>query len=136
MTNYEKYKNKLINSNYTSKNGEDVFCDNFVEPKILKPLGKECSDITCSYCRVLTMIWLMDEYKEPEEPEIDWSKVPVDTNIYVRESIDDEWLRRYFAKYVDGKIYAWSAGYTSWSAGGEDNVMPWRYAKLAEEENL
>lgn len=44
MKNYEKYKDELINSSFTSKNGEDVFCNNFVESKILKPMGKECLD--------------------------------------------------------------------------------------------
>ena len=133
MKNYEKYKNKLINSNYINKNGEDVFCDNFVEPKILKPLGKECSDITCSYCRVLTMIWLMDQYKEPEELEVDWSKVPIDTKIYVKESIYDMWLKKYFAKYENGKIYAWDDGRTSCTTV---HVTPWRYGKLAEDEEV
>ena len=132
MTNYEKYRDMIVKSNYTSDTGEDKFCDNFIQPRILKPLGKECLDITCSYCRVLTMVWLMDEYKEPDEPEVDWSKVSVDTKIYVRESIYDIWLKKYFAKYENGKIYAWSSGYTSWSAESEDNVTSWEYAKLAE----
>lgn len=134
MTNYERYRDEIVKSNYTidSRYG-DEFCQGFVNPRVLKPMGKGCSDVKCSYCRMLMSIWLMDEYKEPN---VDWSKIPVDTKIYVRESIDDGWLRRYFAKYVDGKIYAWCAGYTSWSADGEDNVMPWKYAKLAEEENL
>ena len=133
MKNYEKYKNELINSNYTSKNGEDVFCDDFVEPKILKPLGKECSDITCSYCRVLTMVWLMDEYKETDEPEIDWSKVSVDTKIYVKDNLYATWSKRYFAKYEKGEIYAWADGYTSWTTV---HVTPWRYGKLAEDEEV
>ena len=34
-----------------------------------------------------------------EEPEIDWYKVAVDTPILVRDSEDEEWQRRYFAKY-------------------------------------
>ena len=74
----------------------------------------------------------MDEYKEPEEPEVDWSKVPVDTKIYVRESFKGAWLKKYFAKYENGKIYAWNFGYTSWSVRDEDYVTSWKYAKLAE----
>lgn len=135
MTNYEKYRDEIVKSNYTS-DPDDTFCNKFIGPKVLKSMGRRCSDVKCDHCRMLMSIWLMDEYKEPEEPEIDWSKVPVDTKIYVRESIYDRWYGRHFAKYENGKIYAWCAGYTSWSADGEDNVMPWKYAKLAVEENL
>lgn len=70
------------------------------------------------------------------EPYIDWSKVPVDTKIYVRESIDDMWFKKYFAKYENGKIYAWSSGSTSWSAESEDDIISWKYAKLAKPEKL
>lgn len=130
MTNYEKYRDEII------KCDGDGFCISFIRPKILKPMGKECSNIGCGYCHMLMSMWFMDEYKEHEEPEVDWSKIPIDTKIYVRENVYDKWVERHFAKYENGKIYAWCAGYTSWSAGGEDNVMPWKYAKLAEEENL
>ena len=70
----------------------------------------------------------MEEYKEPET---DWSKVAVDTPILVRQTKDGEWLRRHFAKYEDGDVYAWDVGRTSWSA---DGVNTWKYAKLAESE--
>lgn len=135
MTNYEKYRDEIVKSNYTN-DLNDTFCNKFIDPKVLKPMGRRCSDVKCDHCRMLMSIWLMDEYKEHEEPEVDWSKIPIDTKIYVRENVYDKWLERHFAKYENGKIYAWCAGYTSWSAGGEDNVMPWKYAKLAEEENL
>lgn len=64
------------------------------------------------------------------------NKVPVDTKIYVKENLYDDWTKRYFARYEKGKIYAWHSGYTSWSAGGEDYATSWKYAELAEEENL
>lgn len=135
MTNYEKYRDEIVKSNYTIDSSDD-FCKEFVDPKVLKPMGKGCSDVRCGYCRMLMSIWLMDEYKEPEEPEVDWSKVPIDTKIYVRSSIDNGWVGRYFAKYENGAVYAWANGYTSWTSGGGDNVRPWKHAKLAEEENL
>ena len=65
-----------------------------------------------------------------EEPEVDWSKVPVDTPILV--SIDGlNWYRRYFAKYKNGFIYAFDSGTTSWS---ENGATGWECAKLAEVE--
>lgn len=136
MKNYEKYKDELINSSFNSKNGEDVFCNNFVEPKILKPMGKECLDTMCSHCRVLTMVWLMDEYKEPEEPEVDWNKVPVDTKIYVKDRIDESWSKRYFAKYEDGRIFTWYYGRSSWTDDNENHFTSWDYGKLVEPEKL
>lgn len=134
MTNYERYRDEIVKFNYAGD--PDDFCNKFVDPKILKPMGKECSGFNCVHCRMLMSIWLMDEYKEPEEPEVDWSKIPIDTKIYVKDNIHDNWTKRYFARYEEGKIYAWNSGYTSWSAYGEDDATYWKYAKLAEEENL
>ena len=129
MKNYEKYRDLLVNPSFNNK-----ICDNFIKPKILKPMGKECLETACNHCHVLTMLWLMDEYKEPEEPEIDWNKVPVDTKIYVKNEGCKTWFKRYFAKYENGKIYAWDYGYTSWTVGGENNFTSWDYSKLAEPE--
>lgn len=67
------------------------------------------------------------------EPEVDWSKVEVDTPILVKDHSDDDWIRRYFAKYEKGEIYAWDRGATSWSVGCNVGVV-WKYAKLAEVE--
>ena len=88
---------------------------------------------------MLQTIWLLEDYEEPEEPEepeADWSKVEVDTPILVRDHEDTEsatvaWLKRYFAEYKDGKVYAWTNGRTSWN---EDKMVEWKYAKLAENE--
>lgn len=64
-----------------------------------------------------------------EEPEVDWSKVPVDTPILVRDHEVQPWERAYFAGYKDGKVGAWHGGRTSWN---ESIISPWNYAKLAE----
>ena len=64
---------------------------------------------------------------------IDWSKVKVDTPILVRDNEFAEWLRRYFAKYEGGKVFAWNGGKTSWSLRN-DSALPWKYAKLWEGE--
>lgn len=77
------------------------------------------------------MLWLLEEY---EEPEVDWSKVEVDTPILVREFVNEEWKKKYFAEYRDGEVYAWDYGQTSWTAEG--NMMAWKYAKLAESEEV
>ena len=122
MKNYEKYAEEI--KNYEGNN----FCNNFVIPVIRK--GCECLG-SCEQCRMLQNIWLLEEY---EEPKVDWSKVEVDTPILVRSSDNGKWIKRYFAGYGDGYIYAWSDGCTSWTAYNNSDVTEWKYAKLAESE--
>lgn len=91
----------------------------------------ECTDcIFCSKqggCSGAIIEWAEKEY---EEPPIDWSKVPVDTPILVRDYEEDVWEKRHFAKYENGIVYAWDEGTTSWSGGG--SRTSWEMAKLAE----
>ena len=63
---------------------------------------------------------------------VDWSKVPVDTPILVKDDCDDKWEKAYFAKYEDEMIYAWNNGRTSFSARNKDDTFIWDRAKLAE----
>lgn len=63
---------------------------------------------------------------------VDWSKVEVDTPVFVRDSENDVWKCRYFAKYEYEKVYTWVDGRTSWSNRIIDVPVCWRYAKLAE----
>lgn len=128
MTNAEKYREEIENFNYNKTS----FCKVFVEPKILKGKGLSCGRMSCNHCRMLQMLWLMDEY---EEQEVDWSKVAVDTPILVRDSDNENWLKRHFAKYEDGKVHAWAGGNTSWTES-EQRTWAWRYAKLAEEGDM
>ena len=62
---------------------------------------------------------------------VDWSKVAVDTPIFVRNRIEDMWKCRYFAKYEDGKVYTWCGGRTSWSNVIAYEPVNWEYAELA-----
>ena len=125
MKNYEKYAEKI--REYNGSN----FCDDFIISHILKS-NEQCGDMDCKACQMLCMIWLLEDY---EEPEVDWSKVEVDTPILVRRSDNEEWNKRYFAWYGNnGCIYAWSNGCTSWTAYNNSDVTEWEYAKLAESE--
>lgn len=63
---------------------------------------------------------------------VDWSKVEVDTPIFVRMSDEEAWKCRYFAMYEDGEVYAWQLGRTSWSNVIKNSPIAWKYAKLAE----
>lgn len=90
-------------------------------------------------CNIDKLKWA-DELYQKKEKEIDWTKVPIDTKILVREHEGDLWKSRYFAGYIDGKPYVWSHGATSWSIGdiGEKNIKlfctSWKYTKLYKED--
>lgn len=123
MKNYEKYADEIRGYN------DMDFCKDFVKPYIFK--SDKCTGIDCTKCGMLQTMWLLEDY---EEPEVDWSKVEVDTPILVRNTDNEEWHKRYFARYENGTIYAWVNGRTSWAAIDNDDVTNWRYAKLAEQE--
>ena len=126
MKNYEKYADEI-----KKYKGYD-FCRNFVLPRVLKSsncLGN--NDLQCSSCHMKQMLWLLEEY---EEPEVDWNNVKVDTPILVRDSENQEWIRRHFAKYKNGSVYTWCEGLTSWTASDDYDVTWWKYAKLAKSE--
>ena len=127
MKNYEKYVDEL--KEYKGRN----FCKDFVKPNILK--SNSCGGLACGACYMLQTIWLLEEYEEPKESEIDWGKVKVDTPILVKEYGEHDWVKRYFAKYEGGKVYAWNSGCTSWTAHCMTACMTaWSYAKLVESE--
>lgn len=134
MTNYEHYKEEI--EKYT---------------RLLIPFAldiktkeiKRCNDILCKDCAFLRdnfhcdnpcdvnkIKWADEEYCEPE---IDWTKVAVDTPIHVSRNGKD-WQNCYFAKYENGKVYAWNYGGTSWTRA-TTGYTAWNYAKLAETEH-
>ena len=127
MTNKEKYADKIIDiairSKLALKDGKPVPCTSMK--------CSECGFFSVDYsCRHKACEWLNSEYVAPP---VDWSKVAVDTPILVRDSGENAWRKRYFAKYEYNTVYAWCEGATSWSADS-GNVTYWKFAKLAESE--
>ena len=128
MTNREKDGDKLIElalntGVFALKNGEPALCR--------KIICEDCDFHESDGCKGGTHIfleWLNSEYVEPP---VDWNKVAVDTPILVRDSREEAWRKRYFAKYENGKVYTWLVGATSWSA---ERSTYWKMAKLAESE--
>ena len=127
MKNREKYADKIIEiaarSKLALKDGKPVPC---AEMRC-SDCGFLSPDYTCNY---KVHEWLNSEYVE--QP-VDWSKVAVDTPILVRDSREEAWRKRHFAKYENGIVYAWGNGTTSWSVYS-NNVTDWKFAKLAEGE--
>lgn len=96
MTNYEHYKKQIEK---IVRMGRCVA----VEEKTGKVTS--CNQITCLQCRfdscscdcdTAALAWADDEYIELK---VDWYKVAVDTPILVRNSTDEGWSKRHFAKY-------------------------------------
>lgn len=90
MLNREKYREEIIKlatnkGIFALKDGKPVLCEDV-----------KCED--CDFCEKSIIAckgntyhfreWLNSEYVEPP---VDWSKVPVDTPILVRERGDKEW---------------------------------------------
>lgn len=130
MTNYEHYKKwfdenkkELLLRGFALRDGKPGFCK-----------SRECENCdfweSGGFCNKPTTEWLDQEIKEPET---DWSKVKVDARILV--SADGmNWIKRHFAKYEHGTVYAWTGRATSWSEPlGE--TTGWDYAKHAEEND-
>ena len=110
MLNKEKYAKEILDivcsgDSVALKNGCLYPCANIA--------CEEC-DLNYSHnCHKNLIEWANSEYKEHK---IDWSKVPIDTPIYVWDGNNkDSKKRRYFAKYKDKKIYAFMDGTTSWT---------------------
>lgn len=76
-----------------------------------------------------TALELVMNYKIP----VDWTKVPVDTPIYVKDSEEGEWLPQYFSGFVNGRVRAWAGGKTSFSAKNKlSDTLSWNFAKLKD----
>ena len=133
MNNYENQR-EIIDAILNSNNNIAIDIDT---NEITNCRGLTCSRCLFFYeynentsCYIITIKGLLTEYKEPE---VDWSKVPVDTPVLVSDD-GTNWIRRYFAKITKlGTIFVYSSGATSWSAS-TNPMTHYKYAKLAEVE--
>lgn len=132
MTNREKYAEQILDIAVTGhsiaidKKGKIYKCNEFkCENCIFSRDESDGSD-----CYEKTKEWSEQEYVEPP---VDWSKVPVDTKVFVRDSDSDTWKHRYFAKFEDGKIYTWNDGRSSFTSFEPGATLWWNQGKLAED---
>lgn len=132
MTNREKYAEQILDIATTNsciavdEKGKMYKCENL--------MCRDCifsrNENRESSCAENTKKWSEQEYVEPP---VDWSKVPVDTKVYVRDSDSDPWKPRYFAKFEGGKIFTWTNGATSFSRNSVCDYSWWNQGKLAED---
>lgn len=141
MTNYEKYKKE---TNIIFDMNSIVAVDRGTN-RLSTCRSLNCEDCLffCKYnddtpCTLSSVRWLFAEYTEPE---VDWTKVPIDTPVLV--SNDKKiWVRRHFAtpalKNDDSfTVRTFADGKTEWSSTAMreeelESCERWRYAKLAE----
>lgn len=135
MKNKKKFKKELYE---LLVNGDKLAVDSSGNPV-------SCDMITCNDCKLCPVIgfcpekrkeWLESEYVEPE---VDWSKVPIDTKVLVRDFEHDRWTPRYFAGVnKNGQFLVWVNGRTSFTVSPVDtngvNTTVWNYIKLYKED--
>ena len=137
MKNREKYRDEIIKSARTPEERLNV-CE-FIRINVLPHFGVEdCVGVNCAWCKFLIDMWMDAEYEEPPKPETDWTKVPVDTLVRVRDGDYEKWRLRYFSgffEYDSLKYATWNSGRTSKTAEGTDDFTTWRYCELVEDED-
>ena len=130
MTNKEKYAKELL----------DILCKTAEQPALVKGKIVACNNAKCCECEFKKgsrgcdgrfKAWTEEEYKAPE---VDWTKVPVDTKILVRGYKDISWCKAHFASYEDGKTFAFPGGRSSWTTTSSVRPIAWNYAEIADPE--
>lgn len=132
-TNFEHYKDELIIDMLCHSS---VMCD-FKKKHILNV--NECRDISCEYCKQYTEEWIEKEYQP--EPEIDWSKVPCDTIVYVSNDLNDDGTiknkkLRHFAKQSCNGNNGFNTFNNGMSSKETSYVTNWNYCELALPEDI
>lgn len=144
MKNREKYRDEIIRSlSGANKNNFDCGICDFVQKHVFPYFGDihnveyKCNaELDCDICGIMFSFWLDEEYEEPPKPEVDWSKIPVDTLVRVRNSVSEDWRLMYFKEYYRDYHYryeTWADGKTSKTAL-EDACTRWEYCELLEED--
>lgn len=138
MKNREKFREDILSWAKNGKGNAQAYCE-FVRknmiPKLTDCTDGGCAGLTCTCCRAIFSVWLDENFEKPSKPEVDWSKVPVDTLVRVREREDEEWLLRYFKgineNHLRRRYEAWESGATSKTASGK--YLCWNYCELVED---
>ena len=102
MLNKEKFKDEIV----------EIACKGYdfalKDGTVVKCQDTDCW--TCSFsshidgvcCSVKRKNWANSEYEE----YVDWSKVPVDTKILVRDNENVPWSPRHFSRIEQGRVWA------------------------------
>lgn len=130
MKNREKYKNELMN--VIKMDGR--ICGFMKKHDVFRMIGtnwESFCEMDCVACGTALQLWL------DEKCEVDWSNVPVDTLVRVRNSKNENWTLQYFKGISDTmpnhRFETWDDGRTSKTTDGL--IMLWKHCELVEEED-
>ena len=96
MKNREKFRDEIVEAIKEDNDESNKMCcfmqDNviprFVSEEDME--GSACGGMNCHTCTKMFTFWLEEEYIEPPKPKVNWSKVPVDTLVQVRDDENDK----------------------------------------------
>lgn len=140
MKNREKFRDEIVEAIKEDNDENGKMCCFLKDNVIPRFISEEdmklstCGGVDCHTCAKMFAFWLEEEYIEPPKPKADWSKVPVDTLVQVRDDENDKWALRYFKWFVRGHrtpFVTWADGATSITA--EACTEYWKYCELAED---
>lgn len=132
MTNKEFYRDEIF----------EIACE-FRKISVINGEPAKCGDgWTCGSCEFynrekgcdeLLREWLEQEYEEVRiQPEV--KNLKQDDRVLVSSNGVD-WIKRHFEKYdqEENVVYVYTEGATSWTE--YQGSLPWKYAKLPEDES-
>lgn len=133
MQNFDVYWDEIVEA---IKDDDKMCC--FMRDEVLPYFLKDndCKKIGCNTCAKMFTAWMFADYVEQPKPEVDWSNVPVDTLVRVRNDKSNKWFLRYFKGYEHGAVapyVTWVNGTTSATSGGL--VEHWQHCELVEDED-
>jgi hypothetical protein len=129
MTNREKFAEQILD---IACNGGSIAV-NKVTSEPMRCQGTTCKECLFNFngdefCIDKRKKWANSQYVESF---VDWSKVAVDTPILVTYNGIHQWVKRHFARYENGRVYAWNHGKTSWTG---EMCTVCELAKLPDKE--
>lgn len=140
MKNREKFRDEITEAFKGDDTTNEKLCrflkDNVI-PRFVPEMERgTCGCLYCHTCTKMFTFWLDEEYVEPPKPEVNWSKVPVDTLVRVQYDKSNKWILRYFKGYEHGAVapyVTWVSGTTSATSGGLEEH--WKYCELVKDED-
>ena len=123
---YEKLELLRKSDDKFNKICNSIICEKCPISKLKAKFG---IDLPCKYVFIFYNTLTEEELEELENSK-DWSQVRKDTPILVKGEEGE--YKRYFAKFENGKVYAYMGGCTSWTATSKDDIMSWNCVRLAE----
>lgn len=79
-------------------------------------------------------IKIIQKWSDEHPLEIDWSKVPIDTPVLVRNTDEENWRKRYFCTFLPMSKNPYVTFEYGKSSENSDTIIQWKYCKLDNTE--